>query len=408
MKRYLRLSVFPILPFAITAGLIAAACAGGDEEAARPDDDDAGEVPPPPTGSDSGDIDEDASTEDAGTTDVRDGGDASAPRKTCTVDDWCHTDLPDKPTLRGVWGDGEGVVWSVTEQGAILRWDGSAWSVAFSTTGTLRTIWGSGPTDIWVGGEGGLFHGQGPSSAALSWTQVPTPNAVPILSIWGSGPSDVWAVGNKSRTESYVLHYEGGPADPAETGWAVDPVSSNVGELVKVWGYGSDVWVAGQRWSTATARKGIVYRRIADDAGVPSFQPETSFNFYANFSIYGGHTKDANRLIYYGIYGNLPYYSIGTPSPSTGVYSWTDGLRKAPGSCASMEHFGLLPFSDDDLWLFGAYGRLCHWDGSGWTISAISIAQLPFIDPLYDAWAPTGTSGGMWVVGKNIAIYKKK
>src|SRR4051794_5518495 len=49
-----------------------------------------------------------------------DAADADAPKRTCTGEDWCHTAVPDNQIYRDVWGDGQGAVWTVSEQGNIL------------------------------------------------------------------------------------------------------------------------------------------------------------------------------------------------------------------------------------------------------------------------------------------------
>ena len=60
--------------------------------------------------------------------------DASTPRE-CSDDGFCHTALPKGQTLRAVWGDGQGVVWAVSGQGAILRWDQTEWKIHASGLG---------------------------------------------------------------------------------------------------------------------------------------------------------------------------------------------------------------------------------------------------------------------------------
>ncbi|AKV04758.1 hypothetical protein AKJ09_11421 [Labilithrix luteola] len=139
--------------------------------------------------------------------------DADAGPRMCSDQGWCQVPLPAKQTLRGVWGDGQGIVWAVSAEGNVLRWDGKVWSIHVSMTDPLFAIWGSGPLDIWIGGKAGLFHSAGTSSAALSFeaSSAPGDPTVPILSVWGTTASDVWAVGGKrvqgSPARSRVLHF---------------------------------------------------------------------------------------------------------------------------------------------------------------------------------------------------------
>ncbi len=116
----------------------------------------------------------------------------AGPRE-CSTFGFCPTVLPPGDhTLKGVWGDGAGVVWAVTLEGSVLRWNGTAWKVHASDLGALNVIWGSSPTDIWIAGERGVEHGTGASSDSLAFT----PNAlleegVTVSAIWGTSATDV-------------------------------------------------------------------------------------------------------------------------------------------------------------------------------------------------------------------------
>jgi len=338
-----------------------------------------------------------------------DGGDGGA-TKPCTVHGWCHTDVPENETLRGVWGDGTGVVWTVSEEGDILRWDGTAWSTVYTGAGKLFTIWGSGPTDIWVGGTNGLFHGTGATSATLSWTPVAVEGNVPILSVWGSSASDVWAVGNDGST-SLVLHYGGPPVDASTSGWVTDPVGTRItGKLAKVYGYSpTDVWIIGTMLSGRNT-KPLIWHLSPDDAGTPVFAQDTSFAYYANNAVAGGYTADTNNVLYFGKYPTLPYALWGRRADGTKAYTWKDAFHYSiphPASCASEAHNGVIGFGVNDVWLYGDWGRLCHFDGTSWELAAVSIEDVPLTNPFWDAWAPAGDPTQMWVVGKGVALRKQ-
>ena len=145
------------------------ACSNGDADA-KPN----GGVPDATLETDGGDGDASVADHDASEA-------PDAQPRTCSDDNVCQTVLPPNSFLRDVWSAGDGVVWAVGWKeppnsdltGTILRWDGSAWAVQFETAGqVLSALWGSSPTDIWAGGEGGLYHGTGPSSDAITWTKV--------------------------------------------------------------------------------------------------------------------------------------------------------------------------------------------------------------------------------------------
>jgi hypothetical protein len=335
-----------------------------------------------------------------------DSGDAG-PKKLCTVEGWCHTELPPKQTLRGVWGDGTGVIWSVSEEGNVLRWDGTAWSIVHTVTGKLFTVWGSTPTDIWIGGESGIFHGTGPTSAALTWTQFTT-DGTPILSIWGSSTNDVYAVGNNG-TVSRVLHYAGPPSDPAAPAWAPDPVLGNVtGKLAKIWGNSAtDVWTVGaikQGFDRA-----FIWHLSPNDAGTPTFTQDTTFNVFLSNIVRGGFIADPNNRLWFGKNGSFPYMMWGRRTDSTKPFTWTDafvGFPEPSGTCQSQVHNGILVFGPNDIWKYGELGRLCHFDGTRWSLPIISI-EVPFVRTFWDAWAPNGDPSGMWVVGDQVALRKQ-
>jgi hypothetical protein len=63
----------------------------------------------------------------------------------------------------------------------------------------LRTVWGSGSSDAWVGGgSGALLHWDG-----SAWTPHPSVTRTALYSIWGTGGPDVRAVGQLGT----ILHH---------------------------------------------------------------------------------------------------------------------------------------------------------------------------------------------------------
>lgn len=375
---------------------------------------DSGEAPSAATAPDAASVNELPPDTDAGqdtdaTVDARtpeDSGEAGA-KNLCTVEGWCHTELPPNQTLRGVWGDGTGVIWSVSEQGNILRWDGTAWAIAHTVTGKLFTIWGSASTDIWIGGEGGIFHGTGATSAALTWAQTTT-DGTPILSIWGSSVNDVYAVGNNGIV-SRVLHYAGPPSDPAVAAWAPDPVLGNVpGKLAKIWGNSAtDVWTVGS--VNQGFERDFIWHLSPGDVGTLTFTQDKSFNYYLFNIVGGGFIADANNRLWFGKNGSLPYMMWGRRTDSTKPFAWSDAFTDFPepsGTCRSQIHNGILAFGPNDIWKYGELGRLCHFDGTRWYLPIISI-DVPFVRTFWDAWAPNGDPGGMWIVGDRVALRKQ-
>jgi photosystem II stability/assembly factor-like uncharacterized protein len=62
--------------------------------------------------------------------------------------------------LYGVWGSSPSNVFAVGDSGAMLHYDGSAWSAMSSgTTTDLYGIWGSSPSNVFaVGDSGAILH----------------------------------------------------------------------------------------------------------------------------------------------------------------------------------------------------------------------------------------------------------
>ncbi len=382
---------------AALVSLIACATATDDDDNAMlgngSGDGDGGAISVPVTDPDAGSS---SSPSDAG--DASLDGDSAAPVELCSVEGWCHVALPPDQTLRDVWGDGAGVVWSVSEQGNILRWDGAEWSVHHTVTGALHAIWGSGPTDIWAGGEGGLFHGQGATSSTIAWTAVATPATLPVSSIWGSGSADVWAVAGKALTttqpfvyQGQVLHYTGA------AGWSLDPISSQPAAFSRVWGVrsasNSDVWIGGDMGPS----KALVLRGAPDGEGGMAWTEEK----VSVRKMTGGAAIARDSVL---ILGN-DLYTVG--SFFTGVttnggdsFDWT-----ASDYGAGFNYFDAWGPATNDIWLAGAYGRLHHWDGSSWGVARTAVTKFPISNTLHAIWG--SGPDDVWVVGENIALHKR-
>lgn len=348
-------------------------------------------------------------------TDASTGADAAIP--TCTEEGWCHTVVPNKQTLRAVWGDGQGVVWTVSDQGNVLRWDGAAWTQSYSAGSGLYAIWGSSPTDLWVGGEHGLYHGTGASPDTLTWTAVSAPAPVAaVYSIWGSGENDVWAVGDTTPapqlnpdTPDFVLHYSG-----ANAGWALDPISSAAPStyFAAVWGTGAnDVWLVGTVDSTDWTVGSYVARLVHGQSdGIGGFAwsdvDGPAVGGYLTPTV-GGASISQNLVFLYGVqdtqFDCLTYSGVRDETLS---FTWTPQAPdpvSTSGVC--MQDYAIWGTGPNDVWKGGMYGRLRHWDGSEWKIARIAIEnEIPVQNTIYAIWG-TGPDD-IWVIGDGLALHK--
>ncbi len=357
------------------------------------------------------------------------------PPRTCSDDNICHTALPPNSFLRDVWSAGDGVVWAVgwkdkqltSADGVILRWDGTSWTQQHKAPLRLNAVWGSSPTDIWVGGDSGLFHGTGPSSAQLTWTKV---RSEPIASIWGSSANDVWAVGHtrtwKDFFDGQVLHYRG-PSANGSDGWEIDPLSSRPAAYRKVWGTSAqDVWIGGHEFSTCgftfcEGSRAFALHRVPDrDGGFTwneatadfvGIEPGTGSSRGSQFS--GGGSIGTSDVWLMGSKAprtSTPTYDvlfIGT-NDGAGDYTWSDGTF---GTCQGTGcGFGLWfnravwGKTPNDVYLAGDFGQLRHWDGSTFSLVKTTIDAIPLTTAFYAMWGTSSTD--LWIVGDEIALHK--
>jgi len=404
----------------------AIACSNGDDTNGISDDGqpDASAPDAPAIPNDAEDAsapDGDASTE-AGATDA-------APR-TCSEDAVCHTPLPPSSFLRDVWGDGDGVVWAIgwkhrlhtNADGVILRWDGTAWTEHSTIPLRLNAVWGSSPTDIWVGGDGGLFHGTGPSSAQITWTKV---RSEPIVSIWGSSANDVWAVGHTQYSfNGKVLHYRGGG-----DGWEIDPISSRPAAYRKVWGTSaSDVWLGANEFSTCgydhcNGTRAFALHRAPDgtwsEDGLPDFiglGQGGGLNPGSEFSGGGSITEGsvwmmgsrAPTTYEYPTWGPVTdVLFVGTRKADGSGYTWSDTTF---GTCIGFDCKGIWfnravwGKTPNDVYLAGDQGQLRHWNGTSFSYVKTKLEKIPLMTSFYAMWGSSSTD--LWIVGDEVALHK--
>ena len=348
------------------------------------------------------------SLEDAGDVDADADADADAAPRECSKEGFCHTVLPSNQTLRAVWSDGAGTTWAASEQGAVLRYDGKAWSIHAKLSTALWSVWGSSPTDIWVGGDAGLFHGVGNTSATLAFTQVALPDVdTPITSIWGTGATDVWATGSYLYASGRVVHYTGGVGRDDGPEFVVENVSSKPVSYTRIFGsQATGVWIAGS-WVDKPGRRAILLRRspgTSDFVEVPlPRNPNPGCCTQGDF----------DRLYYACLRADgLGVYVLGRAEPSTPALARgtsADGGQTFTWGFTSTGNYkepllnAVGATSASDAWIAGDYGRLRHWDGTEWRQSIITNDKYPVIAPLY---AMGGRGDDFWFVGANIALHR--
>lgn len=151
---------------------------------------------------------DDGSVPDGGTTD---GGNPDAgtvdPNAVCTPTGFCY-EYPSKfgITLNDVWAAAKDDAWAVGYRGAILHFNGSAWSVAQSPTRhTLYGIMGRSASDILAVGQGGTvvrYDGK-------RWSTVDLGTTADLYDVAMPADNDRWIAGDK-----LVLHNTGSTWQP--------------------------------------------------------------------------------------------------------------------------------------------------------------------------------------------------
>ena len=272
-------------------------------------------------------------------------------------------------SLRRVWGSASDDVWAVGTNGAVLRYDGSAWhALESNTTEQLNAVSGCGDKCAWAAGHNGTvlkWDGEAWSDVSLpdhdeellgvwvarpnnvymsgikfgaallaqfdgsDWATATLTQAGSLWDIWGSGEADVWTVGSARGAAGFLLHYAG-------TVWNYGGYEG--GQLRTIWGTApTDVWAAGydvpiQHWD------GRGWTVVSADV-------------YRLFSIWGSGEQDVWAV---GFDGVMLHY---------------DGTW-APIESPTTEHlWGIWGAAADDIWAAGGNGTLLHFDGASWEFS---------------------------------------
>jgi hypothetical protein len=336
--------------------------------------------------------------------------------------------LPKGQVLRGVWGDGNGTVWTVSQAGSILRWDGAAWIVhTTNPADSYLSIWGASPTDLWVGGSNGLLHGTGATPATITFTPVATPGnaTIPISAIWGSSASDIWAVGGSISATKAPFFSRGRSVHLVDGAWVAEgPAATNVA-YTQVWGTpSSGVWIGGSS-TTITGFPGVgLFRRAV---GATSFAtvalppaPVGAVNANASRLDVGVATSDATvavlgavrtagvvRKTSSAVWRGIGAADAGADGAATMTFTWSvEPKPPLPDTVpiADFQQTAAWTPGPNDLWATGVYGRLRHWDGTAWSEAALTVSDLPETAPLYGIWGKSAID--FWVVGDNLAIHK--
>lgn len=114
--------------------------------------------------------------------------------------------------LYGIWGTSDSNVWAVGgaplegDKDVILHFDGDTWTRVPppETFGVqFYKVWGTAANDVFVVGQhGAILHFDG-----MAWSTMDSGTRAEIFTVHGRAPDDVWAVG--FELGATILHYDG-------------------------------------------------------------------------------------------------------------------------------------------------------------------------------------------------------
>ncbi|PRQ05743.1 hypothetical protein ENSA5_00630 [Enhygromyxa salina] len=143
--------------------------------------------------------------------------------------------------LLSAWGPSPTELYAVggnPERGAMIRFDGDAWSEQALPEGFPLANWvfglpAEGGTTLWVAGNEGMAARRDVDG---SWTTMDLGTTGPLWGIWGTADSNMWAVGGSIPGDEPILaHYDG-------SAWTMVPIPAldrELDALFKVWGTSS-------------------------------------------------------------------------------------------------------------------------------------------------------------------------
>ncbi len=274
---------------------------------------------------------------------------------------WVMEASPTAVALYSIWGVDDTNAYAVGEDGVILRYNGSQWTLATQLPrGRQYAVWGSAPDDVWsVGWCWDIFHFDGLAWASTNCQDYP-PGTYPIgMGMWGSSRTNILTVG----VQGAFIEYDG-------VNWRKKPT----GVSVDLW----DVWGTSSRNAYAVGERGTILRydgsTWAGEANVPTLQ---SLN---------------------AIWGNSPNDIFAVGDFGT-ILRWDGTTWTSQGSGTNEHLFGVWGCGPSEVYAVGLNGTILRFDGSVWSPEASGTTQS-----LLDVW---GGGNAIRAVGDNGTILRK-
>jgi photosystem II stability/assembly factor-like uncharacterized protein len=268
--------------------------------------------------------------------------------------------------LRGVWGQGQGLV-AVGDSGTILRSTdaGLTWSSVLSgSTHHLRGVWGAGSTVVAVGASGTILRSV---DAGASWSRVESGTTELLQGVWGDG-STLLVVGNGGR----IIR-----STDAGASWSPASSGSVEHRLAGVWGRGSIWFAVGDFYEAGTYWALMVVS--ADSGRTWSEIPQDQVGSLA--AVWG----EGDTVVAVGSTGRHGPFEWILRSTDAGA-SWSDVTRSVSGGGLWSGPYALAG-TGPTLVAVGNYGRIHHSTDGGATWSLLASGTGSW---LHGVWLVSG------------------
>ena len=232
---------------------------------------------------------------------------------------WTMMSSPTTEHLHGVWGTAHDNMYAVGTNCTIIHYDGTAWRLETYpvSSSQLYGVWGSGPSDVWaVGTIQQMYHWNG-----SSWQRSAFGTTADYYGVYGTSSSNVYAVG------SSVVHYDG-------TAWT--QISISGAGLVHC------VWVSTDNHVFLGGSNKLIHN---DGTG---WKTITFGSIGMGFSLWGTHAGNV-----YGVYEG-------------GYLAHWNGAGAAAYQNSTNNLYGVWGTYGSDIWICGKAHTIRHFDGTKW------------------------------------------
>ncbi len=310
---------------------------------------------------------------------------------------WTMVASPVTTRLWTMWGASASDIWAAGDQ--LVRWNGTSWAT-WPSPCLIDRLWGNAANDVW----GACFQGAVIHFDGTAWTiarPAPTePLQFPIWSVGSSAANDVWVVGPVGR----IVRFDGAgweDVDRAVSRARITDVDGEfaVGDSATVLRRVQGVWTRLSTPFPPDRTLEAIWVRGLDDVWVGGDRLLAHFdgaswqvtNVPDHVTAIDGDASGAGWLATWG--GRVARH---------GATGWVD--LPAPGKTQLQ---GVWAGSPTNVWIVGRPDAsnvtpACHWDGGVWACGSERLGDLQAIDGAGSTVYAVGTivrrrQAGAWV-----------